>query len=63
MRQVSKEGFYEVIGKLNCHPSVRGRYDDPNYGSDFKTPDGKLVGRTVAKGKIPQYKPEHDFLP
>ena len=58
MNQVSKNMFYDAIGPIDCSPRVRGNYEDDDYGSDFVTPQGVIVGRTVRKGPTPHHKPE-----
>jgi hypothetical protein len=45
MKQVSQNEFYAAIGKLDCHPMPSGRYP---YTSEFKTKDGRLVGKSVS---------------
>lgn len=43
-REVSKDQFYTMIGKVNCHPSPVGQYP---YTSQFRTWDGVVVGAHV----------------
>ena len=41
MITVSKEQFYQVIGKLNVHPQPVGSYP---YQTHWKLSDGRVVG-------------------
>lgn len=62
MKQVTKDEFYAVIGMLDVLVSVRGQVKDKDYGTDFKLRNGKLVGRTVAVGDTPHYKPRNEYF-
>lgn len=56
MTEVSKDDFYEAIGKLNVHPQIVGKYP---YTSIFKDPGGVEHGRIDAEGRyfLPEVKP------
>jgi hypothetical protein len=45
-KQVTKDQFYAAIGPLNVHPCPIGEYP---YTSEFKTPNGKIIGKTVGR--------------
>lgn len=49
MREVSQAEFYAAVGPLDVDVVTRGKYQDDDYGSDFrlKTWDRRLVGRIV----------------
>ena len=55
MRDVTKDKFFEVIGDIDCHPTVTGTFP---YTSIFKRRAGRgEVGRIVdsfprVKGKV-----------
>jgi hypothetical protein len=60
---VTKAAFYEAMGPLDVEVSVRGRYTDPDYGTDFVLKRGRvLVGRTLAKGEHAHHKPDTDYF-
>ena len=66
MRQVTQSEFYAHIGPLDVEVQIRGRYTDPDYGTDFvlKSYPYTLVGRTVPTGPNENYKPIRNyFLP
>jgi hypothetical protein len=46
MREVTRDEFYAVIMPLNVHPVPEGRYP---YTSNFKTPDGRIIGKVVGR--------------
>lgn len=62
MRQVTKDEFFAAIGPRDVEVAVRGRYRDDDYGADFKLKNGTLVGRTVATGDHPHYKPNSSYF-
>jgi hypothetical protein len=43
-REVSRDEFFEVINKLDVHPTPIGRYP---YTSLFKMRDGRVVAKIV----------------
>ena len=62
MKKVTQEHFFAVIGPQNVVPCPRNvRSTDPDAGSDYKTPDGRIVGRTINRGDTPHYKPHRDY--
>ncbi len=49
MKKVTREEFYNRIGKSNCHPTSEGKYP---YTTVFKTPNRHVVGEIRP---IPEY--------
>jgi len=48
LRVVSSEQFYAALGAKNVHPTPVGRWSDEwGYRSDWKTPDGRVLGVTI----------------
>lgn len=45
--EVAEDVFFHAIGPLNVSPRVTGRYGEPDYGSDFVTPHGEVMGQIV----------------
>jgi hypothetical protein len=63
MRKVSQDEFFAAIGKLDVEVSVRGRYHDENYGSDFRLKSNRaLIGQTRNVGETPHYKPNTEYF-
>ena len=56
-KEVSKEEFFQAINNLNVHPYPIGDYHSDNYRSQWKLPDGRIVGKSVPYGNTPHYKP------
>ena len=48
--KVTKEQFFAVIGPRDVSVSTRGNYTNADYGSDFKTKHGDLVGQYGVEG-------------
>lgn len=62
MQQVTQAEFYAAIGPLDVEVSVRGQYENPDYGSDFRLKGSRrLMGRTVCVGPHPRYKPDTTY--
>ena len=49
MRQVTREEFYDIMRPLTVQISVRGRYGERDYGTNFTLMDGTIVGKTIAQ--------------
>ena len=45
---ISRESFFAALGPLNVHPTPVGRWSDEwGYRSDWKTPEGRVLGVTI----------------
>lgn len=62
-REVSKDEFFKTVGQLNVHPWPRNvPYKDPTYGSDWKLPNGEVIGKNVDVGPHKHYKPDSRYF-
>ena len=61
LKQVTKSEFYAAVGSLDIQVEVRGQYHDDDYGTNFKLKNGRVVGKTVAIGQSPNYKPDNNY--
>lgn len=60
--RVSMREFYEAVGQSSASPSVRGRYSDDDYGTDFVEPfPPRVIGRTLRFGESSDYKPDTEY--
>ena len=65
-REVSRDEFFARMNPLDVHPSVRGNYHDPLYGSDWNLHGwrDRTIGRDLKVGPHAHYKPDSRyFLP